>query len=52
MNSLGYMKSNITVNVNANAITDQQSIPSLVTNALVTATKQGLTGGLSRLLAI
>jgi len=40
------------VTINANAITDQASLPSLVTNALITANKQGLTGGLSRLLAI
>jgi len=39
-------------NIYANAITDQQSLPALVTNALVTANKQGLTGGLSRVLAI
>jgi hypothetical protein len=53
MNSLGYMKSNgVTVNINANTITDQASLPALVTNALVTASKQGLTGSLSRVLAI
>lgn len=38
--------------INAGAITDQAALPTLVTNALVTATKQGLTGGLSRLLAV
>lgn len=43
---------NITVQVYANAITDKQSLPALVTDALVTASKQGLTGGLSRLLAV
>jgi len=53
MNSLGYMKSNgVTVNINANTITDQASLPALVTNALMTANKQGLTNGLSRVLAI
>lgn len=40
------------VTINANAITDQASLPSLVTNALMTANKQGLTNGLSRVLAI
>jgi hypothetical protein len=40
------------VTINAGAITDQASLPTIVTNALVTATKQGLTGGLSRLLAV
>lgn len=40
------------VTINANAITDKQSLPAMVTDALVTATKQGLTGGLSRLLAV
>jgi len=40
------------VTINANAITDKQSLPALVTDALVTATKQGLTGGLTRLLAV
>jgi hypothetical protein len=40
------------VTINANTITDQATLPSLVTNALVTASKQGLTGSLSRVLAI
>lgn len=40
------------VTINANAITDKQSLPALVTDALVTASKQGLTGGLSRLLTV
>lgn len=44
---------NYTVNITANAITDKQSLPALVTDALLTATKQGITGGLaSRLLAV
>jgi hypothetical protein len=40
------------VTINANTITDQATLPSLVTNALMTANKQGLTNGLSRVLAI
>jgi hypothetical protein len=39
-------------NIYANTITDQATLPSLVTNALMTANKQGLTNGLSRVLAI
>ena len=54
MNSLGYMNSqgSITVNVNAGVISDKAALPGIVTDALVTASKQGLTGGLSRILAI
>lgn len=42
----------VNVTINAGAITDKESLPFLVTNALLTANKQGLTSGLSRVLAL
>jgi len=42
----------VNVTINANTITDKESLPFLVTNALMTANKQGLTNGLSRVLAL
>jgi hypothetical protein len=52
MGTTAMNRQTVNVTINANTITDKESLPFLVTNALMTANKQGLTNGLSRVLAL